>query len=302
MILLFENLVDGTLAFYPIHYPNPNTQIHMTEDTNLQIQALEQANPLREPALKAVIATLQLSPGSRGLDIGCGIGLQTLLLAEVIQPDGHVTGLDISPELIAYAQQKISASPFAERITFKEGDMSCLPFEDNAFDWAWSADCVGYPGGDILPVLREITRVVRPGGTFALLGWTSQQVLPGYTMLEARLNATCSAYEPWLRGIPPEAHFQRAGRWFPQAGIEKMTCRSFIGEVQAPIKPEIRIAMTSLFEMLWSRPPGEEAQADWLEYERLCRSDSPDFILDIPEYYAFFTFTMFSGTVELDIK
>jgi SAM-dependent methyltransferase len=270
----------------------------MTDQPDLQIVALEQANPLREPVLKSAIAALRLSPGSHGLDIGCGIGLQAMLLAEAIQPGGKVTGLDISPEMLAYGRQKVKELSLADRITFKEGSMYSLPFEDDTFDWAWSADCVGYPGGDILPILLEITRVVRPGGSVAILAWTSQQVLPGHSLIEARLNAACSAYTPWLRDLPPENHFARTGSWFPQAGIGNLVCRSFIGEVQAPLLPEIKIAMQALFEMLWTRPASGEPQADWRVYEGLCRADSPDFILNLPDYYAFFTYTLFTGIVE----
>jgi demethylmenaquinone methyltransferase/2-methoxy-6-polyprenyl-1,4-benzoquinol methylase len=270
----------------------------MTEENETEIRLLEQANPLREPALWAAIKALQLEPGTRGLDIGCGIGLQSLLLAEATNPDGLITGLDISPELLAYARQRVQTSPFAGQISFREGDMGRLPFEDNSFDWAWSADCAGYPAGDHLSLLKEIARVVRPGGRVALLGWTSQQVLPGHPLLEARLNAECSAYAPYLQGRDPEAHFLRAVRWFPQAGIKDPTCRTFVGEAQAPLDPSIRLALTSLFEMLWSKPQGQATDQDWREYQRLCMPGSADFILDIPNYYAFFTYTMIFGRVE----
>ena len=50
---------------------------------------------LREPAIRSAILGLELPSGSRGLDAGCGIGLGTLLLAESVGPEGHVTGLDI---------------------------------------------------------------------------------------------------------------------------------------------------------------------------------------------------------------
>ncbi len=186
----------------------------MTDEIAQQIRSLEQANPLREPVLRAAIAALQLAPGTRGLDIGSGIGLQSLLLVEATQPGSCVTGLDISPDLLAYARERVKGSPVADRVSFKEGDMRRLPFDDDSFDWAWSADCVGYPAGDLLPVLNEIVRVVRPGGTVALLGWTSQQLLPGYALFEARLNATCSAYAPFLRGKTPETYFLRSPRWF----------------------------------------------------------------------------------------
>jgi len=61
----------------------------MTE-TATYIQRLLESNPLREPTLRLAIQTLHLPQGSIGLDAGCGIGLQALLLAEEIGPAGHV--------------------------------------------------------------------------------------------------------------------------------------------------------------------------------------------------------------------
>jgi ubiquinone/menaquinone biosynthesis C-methylase UbiE len=50
-----------------------------------------------EPAIRSAIRALELPPGSRGLDAGCGVGTHTLWLAEATSPDGYVTGIDISP-------------------------------------------------------------------------------------------------------------------------------------------------------------------------------------------------------------
>jgi demethylmenaquinone methyltransferase/2-methoxy-6-polyprenyl-1,4-benzoquinol methylase len=264
--------------------------------TRAVIQNLEETNPLREPILRSIIASLNLSRGSEGLDIGCGIGSQTLLLAETTAPTGHVTGLDISAELLDYARDKIAASPLADRISFKQGDMNSLPFPDNVFDWVWSADCVGYPSGDLLTTLKEIVRVVKPGGRVALLAWTSQQLLPGYSLLEAQFNAAYSAYAPLLRGIDPAAHFMRALRSFSEVGLVNAKAQTFISEVQAPLSAECRAALTSLIGMVWNVPP-EAPDADRVEYQRLCQAGSPDFILNLPEYYGFFTYTMFTGIV-----
>jgi demethylmenaquinone methyltransferase/2-methoxy-6-polyprenyl-1,4-benzoquinol methylase len=264
--------------------------------TRAVIQNLEEANPLREATLRSIIAALNFAPGSAGLDIGCGIGLQTLLLAEATRPHSHVIGLDISAELLDYARGKIAASPLAERITFKEGDMQRLPFPADSFDWVWSADCVGYPSGDLPSTLKEIVRVMKPHGRVALLAWTSQQLLPGYPLLEAQLNATCSAYAPLLRGTDSATHFMRVLRSFSKAGLIDAHAHTFVGEVQAPLSTECRIALTSLIEMLWSVSP-EASEADRLEYQRLCQANSPDFILNLPEYNAFFTYTLFTGTV-----
>lgn len=68
--------------------------------TDLYIQRLLVTNPLREPLLRKIIETLELPIGSQGLDAGCGIGLQTLLLLKAVGENGHVIGLDILPELL----------------------------------------------------------------------------------------------------------------------------------------------------------------------------------------------------------
>jgi ubiquinone/menaquinone biosynthesis C-methylase UbiE len=261
------------------------------------IRSLEQANPLRERTLRSIITVLNLAPDSHGLDIGCGIGQPALLLAEATSPGGRVTGLDVSAEILAYARNKVKASPLAERVSFKEGDYRSLPFPDNTFDWVWSCDCVGYPSSDLPVALKEIVRVVRPGGLVAILAWTSQQLLPGYPLLEARLNANCSAYAPLLRGQPPALHFMRMLRSFSEVGLTESRAQTFVGEVQAPLSTQCRIGLTSLFEMLWAVATSEATETDRMEYQRLCQPNSSDFIVDLPEYYAFFTYTLFSGKV-----
>jgi demethylmenaquinone methyltransferase/2-methoxy-6-polyprenyl-1,4-benzoquinol methylase len=266
-------------------------------DTDTYIKRLEEANPLREPLLRTVVQTLGLPAGSRGLDVGCGIGLQALLLAEAVGSDGHVTGLDLSPALLHYAEKIVRHAGLSGRISCQEGDLNRLPFDDDTFDWIWSADCVGYPVSNLLPVLLELRRVVKPGGTIAILAWSSQCLLPGYPLLEARLNATGSGLAPIVRGSEPESHFLRALRWFAEAGLVEAENRTFVGDVQAPLSDATRTALISLFEMLWGEPAPEVSQEDWAEYQRLCQPESPDFILDLPGYVAFFTYSLFRGTV-----
>ena len=268
----------------------------MTDAVSI-IQNLLQANPLREPTLRSIVRSLQLPYDSHGLDAGCGIGLQALLLAEAVGAQGHITGLDIMPELLAYGEELASKAGLSEQVTFRPGDVSCLPFEDNIFDWAWSADCIGYPAGDLAPLLQELTRVVKPGGKVILLGWSSQQLLPGYPLLEARLNATCSGYIPFFRKQRPEVNFMRALTAFRNLGLEDVKARTFVGDIQAPLSSGERIALTSLFQMLWGAPQLAASAEDQEDYKRLCTPESADFILDIPDYYGFFTYSMFHGRV-----
>jgi demethylmenaquinone methyltransferase/2-methoxy-6-polyprenyl-1,4-benzoquinol methylase len=172
-----------------------------------------------------------------------------------------------------------------------------LPFDDDTFDWVWSANCVGYHPAEPLPLLRELARVAKPGGSVAILAWSSQQLLPGYPLLEARLNATSSGIAPFIKGKRPESHFLRALGWFGEVGLEEPTARTFVGDAHAPLSDDMRSALASLLEQRWPSVQSEVTPEDWAEFQRLCQPESPDFILSAPDYYAFFTYSMFHGKV-----
>jgi len=266
-------------------------------DTDTYIQSLAVSNPLREPTLSTAIQALQLPLGSRGLDVGCGIGLQALLLADAIGPDGHVTGLDVVPEFLTRGRKIVEEAGLSERISFQEGSVFSLPFDDDTFNWVWSSDCVGYASWEPLPLLKELTRVVKPGGNVAILAWSSEKLLPGYPLLEARLSATSSGIAPFIKGMRPERHFLRALGWFRDAGLEELTARTFAGDAYAPLTDDLRCALIALIQMRWPGVESELTEKDWAEYQRLCLPESPEFILNNPDYYAFFTCSMFHGKV-----
>ena len=266
-------------------------------DIDYFVQMAYVSNPLREPILRSAIQALQLPSGSRGLDAGCGIGFQALSLAEKVGPAGHITGLDLSPEFLVYAKDIVKKAGLSERISFREGDVNQLPFDDNTFDWVWSVDCVGYAPIEPLPAVKELARVVKPGGSVAILAWSFEKLLPGYPLLEARLKATSAGIAPFVKGKKPEAHFTRALGWFRDAGLEERTARTFAGDAHAPLTDDLRSALTALFQMRWPGVESELTQEDWAEVQRLCLPESPDFILDHPDYYAFFSYSMFHGKV-----
>ena len=262
------------------------------------IQKMAVCNPLLEPTVYSAIQTLKLPWGSQGLDAGCGIGLQALLLVKAVGSSGHVTGLDISPEFLFHAEEIAKKSGLSDQISFQEGGVSKLPFDNDTFDWVWSSCCVGYSASlEPLPVVKELARVVKPGGSVAILAWSSEKLLPGYPLLEARLNATSSGIAPFIKGKRPELHFLRALGWIRDAGLEDPTVRTFAGDACAPLSDDLHNALIALFEMRWPNVELELTQEDWSEYQRLCLPESPDFILNHPDYYAFFTCSMFCGKV-----
>jgi len=264
-------------------------------DTATYIRYLERGEPLREELVTAAIATLGLPPGSHGLDAGCGIGLQARLLAAAVGAEGHVTALDVEPAFLRYGQQLLEGTEEAGRITWRQGDLQHLPFDDATFDWAWSSDCVGYAPDPELSWLRELVRVVRPGGTVAVLTWSSENLLPGHPRLEAHLRATAAGLAPFEDGMPPERHWLRNLGSLRRLGVARPQVRAFAGEAHAPLSEGQRRALIDLLEMRWPGVEEELSDRDRAEFLRLCRPESPDFIVDQPDYYGFFTYSLFWG-------
>jgi demethylmenaquinone methyltransferase/2-methoxy-6-polyprenyl-1,4-benzoquinol methylase len=266
-------------------------------DTEEYVKKLQVTDPLGAPLLRSAIEALELPLGSHGVDAGCGVGLQIPLLAEAVGPGGHVTGLDVLPEFLAHAEALAKELGLKDRVSLRQGDFNDLPFDDATFDWLWSASAAGYPAHQPVRLLRELARVVRPGGTVAILIYTSQALLPGHPLLEARLNATAAGIAPFTAGMSPENHWLRALGWFRQAGLKEAKAQTFVSEVQAPLSGELRAALAALIEMRWSGAESEVDRETWGQYEQLCDPDSPSFIVDAPDYYGFLTETLFRGKV-----
>ena len=106
--------------------------------------------------MDAFVRLSGLAPGARVLDIGCGSGAFTGLLAE----RGYgASGIDISPKLVALAKRKFPA------IDFHEGDAENMPFEAGAFDGVLLSGLVHhFP--DPRRLAAEVNRVLKAGGRF----------------------------------------------------------------------------------------------------------------------------------------
>jgi demethylmenaquinone methyltransferase/2-methoxy-6-polyprenyl-1,4-benzoquinol methylase len=262
-------------------------------------------NRFTRPAVNSAIDTLELKHGSRGLDAGCGIGNHTLWLAEAVAPEGHVTGVDISEEALSIAKEKQESSNLKKQVSFEMGDIFNLPFEDGTFDWIWSADVLylwlmGSKESPVNPktVIKELARVTKPGGKIGLFLWSSQKLLPGYPLLEARLNATKAANFAPPHGISPKLHSTRALGWFQEADLGEPKVKDFVVEFQAPFSDEEREALMGTFKMFWNKAKSEVSDEVWAEYKRLCNPKSQDFILNLKDYHGYFIYSLFYAVVK----
>lgn len=176
--------------------------------------------------------------------------------------------------------------------------MNGLAIEDDVFDWAWNADTL-WPvaGEDPLPLVKELVRVVKPGGIVAIVFWSSQRLLPGYPLLEARLNATRAANFPYVDDGKPELHILRALGWLQIAGLGLLEARTFVADIHAPLEDTARSALMESFQMFWGKTEPEVTSEDWVRFQQLCRPESPEYVLNLPDYYAFITYSLFCGKV-----
>ena len=130
-------------------------------------------------------------PGAKVLDVACGTGVVALTAA---REGGRVTGGDLTPELINRAQE--NAALAQSEIAFRLGDVEELPFTDGAFDAVLSQFGHMFAPRPKVTV-REMLRVLRPGGTLAFSTWPPE-------MFSGQMFALAARYGPLLpAGVPP---------------------------------------------------------------------------------------------------
>jgi ubiquinone/menaquinone biosynthesis C-methylase UbiE len=121
---------------------------------------------------KAMIERVQIKPGDRVLDVGCGTGDLALAAEKLAGPTGEVHGIDASPKMIAVARRK--ANKAGTGVAFQVGLIEDISFPDDHFDVVLSTLMMHHLPDDLKRAgLAEMYRVTKPGGRILIVDMES---------------------------------------------------------------------------------------------------------------------------------
>ncbi len=109
----------------------------------------------------------QLVRHGEAADLGCGPGYLVADLAHQAS-QLHITGIDLSPEMLREAETHTRRAGLDDRVSFKLGDVERIPFPDQSLDLVVSTLSLHH-WGEPVPVLNEVARVLKPGGAFLIV-------------------------------------------------------------------------------------------------------------------------------------
>jgi len=135
-------------------------------------------------AARALLKAAGVAAGHRVLDVACGTGQVTRVVADAVGPRGSVVGVDLNENMLAVAQR------LHPGILWQQADISHLPFPDEHFDVVLCEEGLSY-FSDPAAALREMARVLRPAGRIGVQVAAELAVQPGYG--------------PWIEMIAAEA-------------------------------------------------------------------------------------------------
>jgi ubiquinone/menaquinone biosynthesis C-methylase UbiE len=199
--------------------------VSLTDEQGLQVfgPALYTAEETSRGADSAVAASLgcgvptavaDLREGETVLDLGSGAGADVLISAARVGPSGKAIGLDMTDEMLDLARRNASEAGVGN-VEFRKGYIEEIPLPDASVDVVIS-NCVINLSGNKAAVLREVARVLRPGGRFAV-----SDVIADADMDEA----TRADMRQWTGCIAGAVTAERYASYLSAAGLEDIEVR-----------------------------------------------------------------------------
>lgn len=245
------------------------------------------------PELQRIFADLTLPSRGMALDLGCGTGLGTALLAEQLGGEVGVVGLDLSlPHL--QAARREHALPLvqcdAERLCFREA----------AFDFVWSCNTINHLT-DSVAGLQSLRRRLRDDGRLALAqsGLLPEMFFAWDAPLDDKVRTACHRYyrERYELRVADTAGVRAILGLMHAAGFKGIAIRTYALERTQPLSAADRdYFQHALFEGTWGEKIWPYLELTDIEkLRRYCDPDSPDYCLDRRDFHHIQTITVCAG-------
>jgi SAM-dependent methyltransferase len=263
---------------------------------------LRHFNAFAEPELRAAISSLELEPGMRVLDAGCGTGEALHWLWDAVRPEGAVIGIDLAAAHVEVARRDLPPPMRVLQANLLESHLLGTELPPASFDLVWCVNTIHHLR-DPLQGVQRLVPLLRPGGRIAL-GQSS--LLPDmYFAWDARLERlTNDAVREYYRHRYAIEERDLAGvrsmlGLLRQAPLRNARVRSFVIERVTPLTGADRAyLLEAIFKGTWGeRLRPYLAPADYAELALLCDPERPEFALRRPDFHFLQTFSLAVGEV-----
>jgi SAM-dependent methyltransferase len=261
-------------------------------------EKLTKFNAFAQPELLSLIKGMQLRPGMRALDMGCGTGEALNWLYGEVAPSGHVVGVDLASAHVAVARRHA-----APQIQIYQGSLYDDLFEPASFDLVWCVNTINHLSDPVGGVARLAT-LLRDGGRIAI-GQSS--LLPDmYFAWDARLenvvnDAVRRYYQNRYHLDASDLKAVRAlvGIMRKAAILQNVTVRTVMIERMSPLDAASESYLSeTIFRGTWGeRLRPHMSTADYTELSALCDSTHPDYAPVRPDFHFLQTFTLVTGEI-----
>jgi SAM-dependent methyltransferase len=278
-------------------------EIHWSEET----EGLDRSASWWRPVDVATAEWLRPQRGGAVADVGCGGGGMTVVLAELVGPEGRVYAVDGEPSVLDVARRRAERHGVAERTRFITADLGDADGDgagllDEPADLIWAAHVVHHVA-DQQAAVRRLAGLLAPGGRFALAeGGTPMANLPwdlgvGDPGLEGRLIAAEQAWFADMRASLPGVVREPNG-WpvmLATAGLEAVFARSFLLDRPAPLDDGDRSFVLAGLGHRVERVGDRLSAGDRAAFARLLDPDDPAWLGHRGDVYALSVRTVHVG-------